>query len=67
MRKYFFTVPPRWVIEPSDISAVSGRPAKIDCQADGVPLPHVRWKVSSGKLFSISLCQLFFSISTEIR
>ncbi|KAG8198710.1 hypothetical protein JTE90_023480 [Oedothorax gibbosus] len=42
-------VPPRWIIEPSDISAVSGRPAKIDCQADGVPLPHVRWKVSTGE------------------
>ncbi|GFU07322.1 down syndrome cell adhesion molecule-like protein Dscam2 [Nephila pilipes] len=42
-------VPPRWIIEPSDTSAVAGRPAKIDCQADGVPLPHVRWKVSSGE------------------
>ncbi|GIX80564.1 down syndrome cell adhesion molecule-like protein Dscam2 [Caerostris extrusa] len=42
-------IPPRWIIEPSDTSAVAGRPAKIDCQADGVPLPHVRWKVSAGE------------------
>ncbi|XP_054712315.1 LOW QUALITY PROTEIN: cell adhesion molecule Dscam2-like [Uloborus diversus] len=42
-------VPPRWIIEPTDISAVAGRPAKIDCQADGVPLPHVRWKLSTGE------------------
>lgn len=51
-RKLFLSlilVPPRWIIEPRDTSAVAGRPAKIDCQADGVPLPHVRWKVSAGK------------------
>nr|XP_042908701.1 Down syndrome cell adhesion molecule-like protein Dscam2 [Parasteatoda tepidariorum] len=42
-------VPPRWIIEPSDLSAVAGRPARLDCQADGVPLPHVRWKVSNGE------------------
>ncbi|KFM70029.1 Down syndrome cell adhesion molecule-like protein, partial [Stegodyphus mimosarum] len=42
-------VPPRWIIQPTDISAVADRPAKIDCQADGVPLPHVRWKVSTGE------------------
>nr|XP_042906008.1 Down syndrome cell adhesion molecule-like protein Dscam2 [Parasteatoda tepidariorum] len=37
-------VPPRWILEPSDLTAVSGRPAKINCQADGVPQPHIRWK-----------------------
>ncbi|GFS52691.1 down syndrome cell adhesion molecule-like protein Dscam2 [Trichonephila inaurata madagascariensis] len=41
-------VPPRWVLEPSDIIAVSGRPAKISCQADGVPHPHIRWKKATG-------------------
>ncbi|GBM09514.1 Down syndrome cell adhesion molecule-like protein Dscam2 [Araneus ventricosus] len=39
-------VPPRWMLEPSDISTVAGRPARIDCQADGVPPPHVRWKMA---------------------
>ncbi|XP_015905678.1 cell adhesion molecule Dscam1 isoform X1 [Parasteatoda tepidariorum] len=37
-------VPPRWILEPSDITAVSGRPATISCQADGEPHPHIRWK-----------------------
>ncbi|XP_055948529.1 cell adhesion molecule Dscam2-like [Argiope bruennichi] len=41
-------VPPRWVLEPSDIIAISGRPAKISCQADGVPHPHIRWKKATG-------------------
>ncbi|XP_035212240.1 Down syndrome cell adhesion molecule-like protein Dscam2, partial [Stegodyphus dumicola] len=41
-------VPPRWVLEPNDITAVSGRPAKISCQADGVPHPHIRWKKATG-------------------
>ncbi|XP_042906000.1 cell adhesion molecule Dscam1 [Parasteatoda tepidariorum] len=39
--------PPKWILKPSDISAVSGRAAMIDCQADGVPQPHIRWKVAS--------------------
>ncbi|KAG8198707.1 hypothetical protein JTE90_023478 [Oedothorax gibbosus] len=42
-------VPPRWMLEPSDISTVAGRPAKIDCQADGVPQPHVRWKMATSQ------------------
>ncbi|XP_042896900.1 cell adhesion molecule Dscam1 isoform X2 [Parasteatoda tepidariorum] len=40
-------VPPRWIIKPTNVTAVAGRPVKIECQADGVPLPHVRWKMSS--------------------
>nr|XP_021002533.2 Down syndrome cell adhesion molecule-like protein Dscam2 [Parasteatoda tepidariorum] len=40
-------VPPRWILQPKDTSAIAGQPAKIDCQADGVPQPHVRWKVST--------------------
>ncbi|XP_071040308.1 cell adhesion molecule Dscam1 isoform X2 [Parasteatoda tepidariorum] len=42
-------VPPRWVIKPTDVAAVIGHPVKIECQADGVPLPHVRWKMSSSE------------------
>ncbi|GFV98269.1 down syndrome cell adhesion molecule homolog [Trichonephila clavipes] len=41
-----FRIPPRWILEPRDTSAIAGRSAKIDCQADGVPQPHVRWKMS---------------------
>ncbi|PRD24503.1 UNVERIFIED_CONTAM: Dscam2 [Trichonephila clavipes] len=41
-------VPPRWILEPTDTYAVAGRSAIIDCQADGVPQPHVRWKVATG-------------------
>ncbi|GIY75283.1 hypothetical protein CEXT_108281, partial [Caerostris extrusa] len=39
--------PPRWLLEPRDTSAIAGRSARIDCQADGVPQPHVRWKMST--------------------
>lgn len=41
-------MPPRWLLEPKDIATVAGRPARIDCQADGVPQPHVRWKMATG-------------------
>ncbi|XP_065292521.2 cell adhesion molecule Dscam1-like isoform X2 [Dermacentor albipictus] len=37
-------VPPSWTMEPNDTTAVSGRSVYIDCQASGVPQPHIRWK-----------------------
>ncbi|KAK8757308.1 hypothetical protein V5799_005060, partial [Amblyomma americanum] len=37
-------VPPSWTLEPNDTTAVSGRSVYVDCQASGVPQPHIRWK-----------------------
>ncbi|XP_040360625.2 Down syndrome cell adhesion molecule [Ixodes scapularis] len=37
-------VPPSWTLEPNDTTAVSGRSVFVDCQASGVPQPHIRWK-----------------------
>ncbi|XP_064480165.1 cell adhesion molecule Dscam1-like isoform X2 [Ornithodoros turicata] len=37
-------VPPSWTLEPNDTTAVTGRSVFIDCQAHGVPQPHIRWK-----------------------
>ncbi|KAL1430243.1 hypothetical protein MTO96_015187 [Rhipicephalus appendiculatus] len=31
-------------MEPNDTTAVSGRSVYVDCQASGVPQPHIRWK-----------------------
>lgn len=52
---FSLTVRPRWILEPRDTSAVAGRAARLDCQADGVPQPHVRWKMSTSKAFFKSL------------
>ncbi|XP_064480488.1 cell adhesion molecule Dscam1-like [Ornithodoros turicata] len=41
-------VPPVWRIEPSDTIVVKGGTAVIDCQADGFPVPRVRWTKSEG-------------------
>ncbi|KAL3246328.1 hypothetical protein MRX96_057724 [Rhipicephalus microplus] len=40
-------VPPAWTMEPNDTTAVTGRSVYVDCQASGVPQPHIRWKSSS--------------------
>ncbi|RWS15521.1 Down syndrome cell adhesion molecule-like protein, partial [Dinothrombium tinctorium] len=37
-------VPPSWIIEPKDKSVVKGQGIRFDCQADGFPLPIIRWK-----------------------
>ncbi|XP_070391428.1 cell adhesion molecule Dscam1-like isoform X4 [Dermacentor albipictus] len=41
-------VPPIWRIEPSDTMVVRGGTAIVDCQADGFPVPRVRWTKSEG-------------------
>ena len=43
------TVPPKWRVEPVDVSAVVGDSIVFDCQAEGYPQPLIRWKKASGK------------------
>ncbi|KAG0411910.1 hypothetical protein HPB47_010960, partial [Ixodes persulcatus] len=42
------SVPPRWRQEPRDMSAVMGQAVVFDCQADGFPVPVIRWKKAHG-------------------
>ncbi|KAL3174687.1 hypothetical protein MRX96_011084 [Rhipicephalus microplus] len=37
-------VPPQWVIEPTDASVLLGHSVRMDCWADGYPLPAVTWE-----------------------
>ncbi|XP_049818857.1 Down syndrome cell adhesion molecule-like protein Dscam2 isoform X3 [Aethina tumida] len=37
-------VPPRWLVEPSDVSVERNRHVALHCQAQGVPTPTVIWK-----------------------
>ncbi|XP_064480133.1 cell adhesion molecule Dscam1-like [Ornithodoros turicata] len=40
--------PPRWRVEPVDLTAKTSEKVVLDCQADGTPEPRVRWKKSAG-------------------
>ncbi|XP_014244473.1 Down syndrome cell adhesion molecule-like protein Dscam2 isoform X46 [Cimex lectularius] len=44
----FVSVPPRWIIEPTDKAFAQGSDAKVECKADGFPKPSVTWKRASG-------------------
>ncbi|KAL3200832.1 hypothetical protein MRX96_013100 [Rhipicephalus microplus] len=37
-------VGPRWRHRPEDKAATMGQPVMFDCQADGFPVPVIRWK-----------------------
>ncbi|CAH1170098.1 unnamed protein product [Phaedon cochleariae] len=37
-------VPPRWLVEPIDVSVERNRHVALHCQAQGVPTPTVTWK-----------------------
>ncbi|GFQ96052.1 down syndrome cell adhesion molecule-like protein Dscam2 [Trichonephila clavata] len=48
LRNVSHVVPPRWVIEPSDVFVVKGRSITVDCQTEGFPQPRVRWTKAEG-------------------
>uniref|UniRef100_A0A336M1C8 CSON009678 protein n=1 Tax=Culicoides sonorensis TaxID=179676 RepID=A0A336M1C8_CULSO len=41
-------VPPRWVVEPMDVSVERKGHITLHCQAQGVPIPTVVWKKATG-------------------
>ncbi|KAH7636186.1 mdscam3 [Dermatophagoides farinae] len=41
-------VPPRWRIEPTDVTVVKGRNAIIDCDTDAYPEPVITWSRAEG-------------------
>ncbi|KAL1516797.1 hypothetical protein ABEB36_000653 [Hypothenemus hampei] len=41
-------VPPRWLVEPMDVSVERNRHVSLHCQAQGVPTPMVIWKKAAG-------------------
>lgn len=42
------TVPPRWMVEPMDVSVERKGHITLHCQAQGVPIPTVVWKKATG-------------------
>jgi hypothetical protein len=42
-------VPPKWKIEPLDISVERNKHVMLHCQADGVPTPTLVWKKALGQ------------------
>ncbi|XP_055378995.1 cell adhesion molecule Dscam2 isoform X4 [Condylostylus longicornis] len=41
-------VPPRWIVEPTDVNVERNRHVTLHCQAQGVPIPTVVWKKATG-------------------
>lgn len=44
-----YTVPPRWILEPTDKAFAQGSNAKVECKSDGFPKPQIIWKKAVGK------------------
>lgn len=49
------SVPPRWRIEPTDVTVVKGRNAIIDCDTDAYPEPVITWSRAEGIFFPFLL------------
>lgn len=46
------TVPPRWILEPTDKAFAQGSNAKVECKSDGFPKPQIVWKKAVGECFN---------------
>ncbi len=42
------SVPPIWIREPKDIRVNAGEDITLECSADGLPKPRVKWITSKG-------------------
>lgn len=41
-------VPPKWLMEPKDISVQANQDVTLNCRADGSPAPTITWKKAAG-------------------
>ncbi|RWS18961.1 Down syndrome cell adhesion molecule-like protein, partial [Leptotrombidium deliense] len=57
-------VPPKWKLEPSDQSVVIGDRVTFHCQANGYPLPLIRWKLTTGKIHEFKSISSNYHIQT---
>jgi len=46
-------VPPIWTKEPNDMRVNAGEDLTIECKADGLPKPTIKWISSKGYSFWI--------------
>jgi hypothetical protein len=46
-----FSVPPIWVKEPKDLRVKAGDDLSLECRAEGLPKPSVKWISSKGFIF----------------
>ncbi|XP_067139910.1 cell adhesion molecule Dscam1-like isoform X2 [Centruroides vittatus] len=50
--KLLVSVPSSWIRQPYDVSVKAGNKLVLDCEADGYPIPVVKWRRTKG--FSVS-------------
>lgn len=48
-------MPPRWIVEPTDVNVERNRHITLHCQAQGVPQPVVIWKKATGIICKIAI------------
>uniref|UniRef100_T1JCP4 Down syndrome cell adhesion molecule-like protein Dscam2 n=1 Tax=Strigamia maritima TaxID=126957 RepID=T1JCP4_STRMM len=45
----YVDVPPKWIVQPSDVHIVFQGSVTLDCAAEGSPLPTITWKQATGR------------------
>lgn len=59
------TVPPRWLVEPTDVSVERNRHVALHCQAQGVPTPTIVWKKATGLGMFVIMCHVQCTCSQD--
>ncbi|XP_075676407.1 cell adhesion molecule Dscam1-like isoform X2 [Dermatophagoides pteronyssinus] len=58
-------VPPSWIKEPKDVNLRMGEEYSVECLADGLPKPKIKWLTPSGKTIENEILDLSKLIKNE--
>nr|XP_046910785.1 Down syndrome cell adhesion molecule homolog isoform X4 [Dermatophagoides farinae] len=58
-------VPPSWIKEPKDVNLRMGEEYSVECLADGLPKPKIKWITPSGKTIENEILDLSKLIKNE--
>ncbi|OTF83949.1 cell adhesion molecule-like protein, partial [Euroglyphus maynei] len=58
-------VPPTWIKEPKDVNLRMGEEYSVECLADGLPKPKIKWITPSGKTIENEVLDLSKLIKNE--
>lgn len=61
----FISVPPSWIKEPKDVNLRIGEDYSVECLADGLPKPTIKWITPSGKTIESEVLDLGKLIKSE--
>ena len=63
--RFRFSVPPKWMLAPSDSSVRLGEQVRLDCLVSGIPRPKIEWTKAEDENLNKKAGSAFNKITTS--